>query len=89
MAVGSSSRRSSRPSSTGGGVEVAVQVDEAVGIIRSVDIASDSLFPDIIEQAQQLLTGASIHQPPTINRLPEQNQQMLRDIFSLLYSTVL
>ena len=72
-----------------GGVEVAVQVDEAAGIIRSVDIASDSLFPDIIEQAQQLLTGASIHQPPTINHLPEQNQQMLRDIFSLLYSTVL
>ena len=72
-----------------GGVEVAVQVDEADGFIRSVDIASDSLFPDIIEQAQQLLTGASIHQPPAISHLPEQNQQMLRDIFSLLYSTVL
>ena len=72
-----------------GGVEVAVQVDEAAGIIRSIDIASDSLFPDIIEQAQQLLTGASIHQPPTINHLPEHNQQMLLDIFSLLYSTVL
>ena len=72
-----------------GGIEVSVTVDEAAGIIRSVDIASDSLFPDIIEQAQQLLTGASIHQPPTINHLPEQSQQMLRDIFSLLYSTVL
>ena len=71
-----------------GGVEVAVQVDEAAGIIRSVDIASDSLFPDIIEQAQQLLTGASIHQPPAISHLPEQAQQMLRDIFSLLYSAV-
>ena len=68
------------------GVEVAVQVDEAAGIIRSVDIASDSLFPDIIEQAQQLLTGASIHQPPAISHLPEQAQQMLRDIFDLLYS---
>ena len=72
-----------------GGVEVAVQVDEVAGVIRSVDIASDSLFPDIIEQAQQLLTGASIHQSPTINHLPELNQQMLCDIFSLLYSTVL
>ncbi len=69
-----------------GAVEVAVQVDEAAGIIRSVDIASDSLFPDIIEQAQQLLTGASIHQPPAISHLPEQAQQMLRDIFDLLYS---
>ena len=69
-----------------GGVEVAVQVDETAGIIRSVDIASDSLFPDIIEQAQQLLTGASIHQPPDIIHLPEQAQQMLRDIFDLLYS---
>lgn len=72
-----------------GGVEVDVQVDEAVGIIRSVAIASDSLFPEAIAQAERLLTAASIHEPPAIGHLPESEQQMLRDIFSLLYSTVL
>jgi lipoate-protein ligase A len=72
-----------------GEVEVDVQVDEAVGIIRSVAIASDSLFPEAIAQAERLLTAASIHEPPAIGHLPESEQQMLRDIFSLLYSTVL
>lgn len=72
-----------------GEVEVDVQVDEAAGIIRSVAIASDSLFPEAIAQAERLLTAASIHEPPAIGHLPESEQQMLRDIFSLLYSTVL
>ena len=72
-----------------GGVEVDVQVDEAGGIIRSIAIASDSLFPEVITQAEQLLTGASIHVPPSVEHLPESEQQMFRDIFSLLYSTVL
>lgn len=72
-----------------GGVEVDVQVDEVVGIIRSIAIASDSLFPEVITQAEQLLTGASIHVPPSVEHLPESEQQMFRDIFSLLYSTVL
>ncbi len=69
-----------------GAVEVAVQVDEAAGIIRSVDIASDSLFPDVITHAEQLLTSANIHQPPSVGHLPESEQQMLCDIFGLLYS---
>ena len=72
-----------------GGVEVDVQVDEAGGIIRSIAIASDSLFPEVITQAEQLLTGASIHVPPSVEHRPESEQQMFRDIFSLLYSTVL
>ena len=68
-----------------GGVEVSLAVDEASYTITSVAIASDSLFPDIIHQAQQLLTGASTLQPPDISTLPNQDQQMLQDIFSLLY----
>lgn len=72
-----------------GGVEVDVQVDESAGIIRSIAIASDSLFPEVITQAEQLLTGASIHVLPSVEHLPESEQQMFRDIFSLLYSTVL
>lgn len=68
-----------------GGVEVSLAVDEASYTITSVAIASDSLFPDIIHQAQQLLTGASTLQPPDISTFPNQDQQMLQDIFSLLY----
>lgn len=68
-----------------GGVEVSLAVDEPRYTITSVTIASDSLFPDIIHQAQQLLTGASTLQPPDISTFPTQDQQMLQDIFSLLY----
>lgn len=71
-----------------GGVEIAASVDEAAGIIRSIAIASDSLFPDVIAQAEQLLTGASIHEPPTVEHIPENERQMLCDIFSMLYTTV-
>ena len=68
-----------------GGIEVSLVVDEASYTITSVTIASDSLFPDIIHQAKQLLTGASTLQPPVISSFPSQNQQILKDIFSLLY----
>ena len=71
-----------------GGVDVSVIVDESQGIIRSIDIASDSLSPDAIAQVQNLLTGASIHHPPTHDILPAPGEQMLCDICSMLYSTV-
>ena len=71
-----------------GGVDVSVIVDESQGIIRSIDIASDSLYPDAIAQVQNLLTGASIHHPPTHDILPAPGEQMLCDICSMLYSTV-
>ena len=72
-----------------GGVEISIEVDEPSATIRSIAIASDSLFPEVIAQAERLLTSASIHQPPAVGHLPENEQQMLCDIFSLLYSTVL
>ena len=72
-----------------GNVEVAITVDESSSSIQSIAIASDSLFPEVIAQAERLLTSASIHQPPAVGHLPENEQQMLCDIFSLLYSTVL
>ena len=71
-----------------GGVDVSVIVDESQGIIRSIDIASDSLYPDAIAQVQNILTGASIHHPPTHDVLPAPGEQMLCDICSMLYSTV-
>ena len=64
-----------------------MQVDEAAGTIRSIAIASDSLFPEVITHAEQLLTGASIHVPPSVEHLPASEQQMFHDIFSLLYSS--
>ena len=71
-----------------GGVEVSVTVDESKGIIRSIDIASDSLYPEAIAQVQHLLTGASIHQLPAHEVLPAPAEQMLHDICSLLYTAI-
>lgn len=69
-----------------GDVEVAVTVDESSATITAVDIATDGLNLDIIETARKLLTGASTHQSPAIpGNLPPQDQQVLADIFNLLY----
>ena len=68
-----------------GGVEVAVTVDEPTATIRSITIASDSLFPDTIAKAQRLLTGATTHEPPSIGHLSISEQRMVQDIISLLY----
>lgn len=68
-----------------GGVEVSVVVDETTATITTVDIASDSLFPDIIDQARQLLTGASTKEAPDVPAYPEQTQAIMQDLISLLY----
>jgi len=63
-----------------GGVEVALTVDEARGIITDVQIASDALDLNALDEAKRLLTGASTAV------FPEANNMILRDIFSLVYS---
>ena len=81
-----------------GGVEISLVVDEASSTISSVKIASDCLFPDVIELAQHLLTGASTLQPPSLpasvlSSSPHSSDTptdipaatILHDIFSLLY----
>ena len=68
-----------------GGIDLSLVVDEASYTISSVAIASDCLFPDVIAQAQHLLTGASTLHPPDTSSFPTHDQQMLKDIFSLLY----
>lgn len=69
-----------------GGVELNIQVDEPSATITAICIASDSLLPDAIGLAQNLLLGASTLQPPAIPiGTDAATATILRDIFSLLY----
>ena len=67
-------------------VEMALEVDEAQGLVTQVQIATDSLDTDIAPLAQRLLTGASTRLSPAIPQdIPPAEAQMLGDIFSLIY----
>lgn len=66
-----------------GGVEMSLAVDAAAGVIEDVQIASDSLFPDAIAQAEALLKGASSHEAPSVEGMD--NKEILMDIISLVY----
>lgn len=62
-----------------GGVELALTVDEAHGIITDVQIASDALDLAALDDARSLLTGATTEQrPPT-------ESAVINDILSLVY----
>ena len=63
-----------------GGVELALTVDESRGIITDVQIASDALDLAAIDEARQQLVGASS------NVVPQSDNPVLKDIFSLVYS---
>ena len=62
-----------------GGVELALTVDEARGIITDVQIASDALDLAALDEARSLLTGASTEQRPRTE------SAVINDIFSLVY----
>ena len=62
-----------------GGVEVALTVDEARGVITDVQIASDALDLAALDLARTLLTGASTAVAP------QSDNPILKDIFSILY----
>ncbi len=62
-----------------GGVEVALTVDEARGIITDVQIASDALDLTALDEARHMLTGAST------SVAPQSDKPILKDIFSLIY----
>lgn len=69
-----------------GGVELALTVDQARSRIVDAAIASDSLFPDIVAQAERLLRDADIHEAPAVpEQLSEQAAMIISDIFSLVY----
>lgn len=62
-----------------GGVELALTVDEARGVITEVQIASDALDLAALDEARNMLTGAST------SVAPQSDKPMLKDIFSLIY----
>ena len=64
-----------------GGVEIALQIDEANAIIKDIQIASDCLEPEAIHRAEVLLQGYSTHEVP--NHDP--NDEILSDIVNLVY----
>ncbi|MBO7073707.1 MAG: lipoate--protein ligase [Bacteroidales bacterium] len=61
-------------------VELDMQVNEEKGIIESVSIASDGLEPDLIDETEQLLIGASIKKAPDFGQ-----NEVAKDIISLIY----
>jgi lipoate-protein ligase A len=64
-----------------GGVEIALQVDEAHAIIKDIQIASDCLEPETILEAEQLLQGASTKTMPTFDT----DNEIIHDIVNLIY----
>ncbi len=64
-----------------GGVEIALQIDEANAIIKYVQIASDSLEPETITLAERLLCGCSTKAMPEFNK----NNTVLLDIMNLVF----
>ena len=64
-----------------GGVEIALQVDEANAVIKDVQIATDCLEPETIQQAEQLLKGASTKAAPMFDA----GNEILHDIIGLIY----
>ena len=65
-----------------GGVEIALQVDEANAILKNVQIATDCLEPETIEQAEQLLHGASTKAMPKVDT----DNEIINDIVHLIYN---
>ncbi len=64
-----------------GGVEIALQIDEANAKINGIQIASDCLEPDTIQQAEQLLQGASTKSAPN----DDSGNEIIHDIIHLIY----
>ena len=64
-----------------GGVEIALQVDEARALILDVQIASDCLDTESIAQAETLLKGSCTKTAPAIDL----NNEILKDIVGLVY----
>lgn len=64
-----------------GGVEIALRVDEANAIIKDVQIATDCLEPETIQQAEQLLQGASTKSAPKY----DSSNEIIGDIINLIY----
>lgn len=69
-----------------GEVQVDFSVDQSAMVIADVQIASDSLFPDAIEEAKRCLKGASTLEPPMVAGC--EHPEILSDIINLIYEKV-
>lgn len=63
-----------------GCVDIDLDIDQENGIIRNINIASDSLDSESIENAIMILKGADIKNPPQTT-----DNTIIRDIFSIIY----
>ena len=64
-----------------GSVDIDLNIDEENGIIKDINIASDSLEPAAINAAMELLKGANIKEAPSY---PSENK-IISDIIGLVY----
>ncbi len=64
-----------------GGVEIALQIDEANAVIKDIQIASDCLEPEAIQRAEILLRDYSTHEVPNY----DPNDKIISDIVNLIY----
>ena len=62
-----------------GNVDLDIDIDEENGIIKNINIASDSLEPKSIEAAIELLKGAKLKE------IPSSENQIVNDIINLIY----
>lgn len=62
-----------------GSIDLDIDIDEENGIIKNINIASDSLEPKSIESAIELLKGAKLKE------IPFSENQIVNDIISLIY----
>ena len=61
-------------------VEIDLQINEEKGIIESISIASDGLEPELIDETERILIGASIKKAPDCGE-----NEVARDILTLIY----
>ena len=64
-----------------GGVEISLHIDEAHSVIKDIQIATDCLEPESIQQAERLLHGASTKTAPK----HDSDNEILQDIVNLVY----
>lgn len=62
-----------------GSIDLDLDIDEDKGIIRDINIASDSLEPASINAAIELLRGANLKEAPN------SDNEIIKDIISLIY----
>lgn len=60
-----------------------INIDESTGTISHLALASDSLQPEAINEAQNLLLNASTKMPPPVPDSRYKN--IIEDIFKLVY----